>query len=38
MYHISFYVPLLDAKKVKSAMFEAGVSEHENLYPMLMAN
>jgi hypothetical protein len=24
MYHISFYVPLLDAEKVKSAMFETG--------------
>ena len=30
MYHISFYVPLLDAEKVKSAMFEAGAGEHEN--------
>ena len=30
MYHISFYVPSLDAKKVKSAMFEAGAGEHEN--------
>ena len=30
MYHISFYVPLLDAEKVKSAMFAAGAGEHEN--------
>ena len=30
MYQISFYVPLLDAEKVKSAMFEAGAGEHEN--------
>ena len=30
MYHISFYVPILDAEKVKSAMFEAGAGEHEN--------
>ena len=30
MYHISFYVPLLDAEKVKSAMFKAGAGEHEN--------
>ena len=29
MYHISFYVPLLDAEKVKSDMFEAGTGEHE---------
>ena len=30
MYQISFYVPLLDAEKVKSAMFEAGSGEHGN--------
>ena len=30
MYHISFYVPSLDAEKVKSAMFEAVAGEHEN--------
>ena len=30
MYHISFYVPILDAEKVKSAMFEAGAGKHEN--------
>ena len=30
MYQISFYVPLLDAEKVKSAMFEAGAGKHEN--------
>ena len=30
MYHISFYVPLLDAEKVKSAMFAAGAGEYEN--------
>ena len=30
MYHISFYVPLLDVEKVKSAMFAAGAGEHEN--------
>ena len=30
MYHISFYVPLLDAEKVKSAMFEAGAGKHGN--------
>ena len=30
MYHISFYVPLLDAEKVKSAMFEAGAGEDGN--------
>jgi len=30
MYHISFYVPLLDAEKVKSAMFKAGAGMHEN--------
>ena len=30
MYHISFYVPSLDAEKVKSAMFESGAGEHEN--------
>jgi hypothetical protein len=29
MSHISFYVPLLDAEKVKSAMFETGVGVHE---------
>jgi len=38
MYHISFYVPILDAEKVKSAMFAAGAGEHENLYSVLMAN
>ena len=30
MYQISFYVPLLDSEKVKSAMFEAGAGKHEN--------
>ena len=30
MYQISFYVPLLNAEKVKSAMFEAGAGRHEN--------
>ena len=30
MYQISFYVPLLDAEKVKSAMFDAGSGEHGN--------
>ena len=30
MYHISFYVPLLEAEKVKSAMFEAGAGEDGN--------
>ena len=30
MYQISFYVPLLNAEKVKSAMFEAGAGEHGN--------
>ena len=30
MYQISFYVPLLDAEKVKSAMFKAGAGKHEN--------
>ena len=30
MYHISFYVPILDAEKVKLAMFAAGAGEHEN--------
>ena len=30
MYHISFYVPLFDAEKVKSAMFKVGAGEHEN--------
>ena len=30
MYHISFYVPSLDAEKVKLAMFKAGAGEHEN--------
>ena len=30
MYHISFYVPLLDSEKVKSAMFEAGAGEYGN--------
>jgi hypothetical protein len=29
MFHISFYVPLLDAEKVKSAMFETGAGVHE---------
>jgi len=30
MYHISFYVPLLEAEKVKSAMFESGAGEDGN--------
>ena len=30
MYHISFYAPLLEAEKVKSAMFEAGAGEDGN--------
>ena len=30
MYHISFYVPILDAEKVKSAKFAAGAGEHKN--------
>ena len=29
MFHISFYVPLLDTEKVKSTMFETGAGEHE---------
>jgi len=29
MYQISFYVPLLEAEKVKSTMFEDGSDEHK---------